>query len=107
MFRSGKYNLKIRGGMHVPLLNYFSSECLSDLLDNRVGKEGGREEASGRGGREREEESNQVREREGGGKNEREQHSGKDVPLHNGLKNLKCVICGTCLPLLPWSKKIL
>lgn len=50
MFRSGKYNLKIRGGMHVPLLNYFSSECLSDLLDNRVGKEGGREEASGRGG---------------------------------------------------------
>lgn len=51
MFRSGKYRLKIRSGMHVPLQTYFSTECLSDLLDNRMGKEGEKEEGNGEKGR--------------------------------------------------------
>lgn len=74
MFRSGKYNLKIRGGTRVSLRPYFSSECLSDLLDNRVGKEGTREEAR-EGGRKR-------KGRKILSEREIERHNGKEVPLH-------------------------
>lgn len=63
--------MKISGGMHVPLLTYFSSECLSDLeLDNRVGKEGGREEA-----REKEKGRKTLSEREKENEGESERHN--------------------------------
>lgn len=83
MFRSGKYNLKIRSGMHVPLLTYFSSERLSDFLDNRERGRKRRGKGQREGGSEGEKDRGRKRVSERKRKRREERDSGREVRLHH------------------------